>query len=264
MLSPCHIRPAKTLGGISDETDLVDRRPLEADMNYADLGTKLENLLGLQRHAISITFLDALPAGVDRVESPGPASCAYWKRASEGDVFCTTAEDHLNCTIGAYTHGAQLPPEKEIELKSTLGQMIGLAYLRAEEVASIPHRKQPLHVTVYAPLAQTPFPPDVVLVRGNAKELMLITEAALAAGIGSQGGIMGRPTCAFIPAAIESGDIVPSFGCIGNRVYTGLGDDELYVAIPGSKVADLTFELEKIVAANSTLRSFHEGRYAGA
>lgn len=233
-------------------------------MDYADLGGKLENLLGLQRHAISITFLDALPTGVNRVKSPGPASCAYWKQASEGEVFYTTTEDHLNCTIGAYTHGASLPPEKAAELQSTIGQMIGLGYLRTDEVSSIPHRTEPLHVAVYAPLAQSPFMPDVVLVRGNAKHLMLLSEAALAAGISSQGGMIGRPTCAFIPAAIESGHTIPSLGCIGNRVYTALGDDELYFAIPGSKVADLTAELEKIVTANRTLKSVHEERCACA
>jgi len=233
-------------------------------MDYADLGAKLENLLGLQRHAISITFLDALPAGVNRVKSPGPASCAFWKQASEGEVFYTTTEDHLNCTIGAYTHGALLPPEKAAELKSTVGQMIGLGYLRTEEVESIPHRTQPLHVAVYAPLAQSPFAPGVVLVRGNAKHLMLLTEAAMAAGIGPQSGIIGRPTCAFIPATIESGHTIPSLGCIGNRAYTGLGDDELYFAIPGLRVADLITELEKIVAANCTLQSYHEERCASA
>jgi uncharacterized protein (DUF169 family) len=179
-------------------------------------------------------------------------------------VFYTTSEDHLNCTIGAYTHGASLSAEKAAELQSTIGQMIGLGYLRAEEVESIPHRTQPLHVAVYAPLAQSPFAPDVVLVRANARHLMLLTEAAMAAGISSQHGMLGRPTCAFIPAAIESGQAIPSLGCIGNRVYTGLGDDEIYFAVPGSKVAELTTELEKIVAANAALQSFHEGRCACA
>lgn len=233
-------------------------------MDYADLGGKLESLLGLQRHAISISFLDALPEGVNRVKSSGPASCSFWKQASEGDVFYTTAEDHVNCTIGAYTHGAPLSSEKAAELQSTIGQMIGLGYLRSEEVESIPHRTQPLNVAVYAPLAQSPFAPDVVLVRGNAKHLMLLTEAAMAAGIGPEGSIIGRPTCAFIPAAIQSGNTVPSLGCIGNRVYTDLGDDELYFAIPGSRVAELTAELEKIVGANSALETFHKERCACA
>ena len=36
-----------------------------------------------------------------------------------------------------------------------------------------------------------------------------------------------------IPAAMAHG-MVTSAGCIGNRVYTDIGDDELYSAIPGT------------------------------
>jgi len=39
-------------------------------------------------------------------------------------------------------------------------------------------------------------PPDVVLVRGNARQLMLPAEAAQAAGVAGTGAAMGRPTCA--------------------------------------------------------------------
>lgn len=233
-------------------------------MDYAALGEKLGSLLDLQCRPISITFLDAPPPGVNHVESPGPSGCAYWKRASEGEVFYTTAEDHMNCTIGAYTHGASLPAEKSAELQSTIDQMIGLSYLRAEEVGSIPHRTEPLRVAVYAPLTQSRLAPDVVLVRGNARHLMLLTEGALAIGIGPQGGLVGRPTCAFIPAAVESGHVVPSLGCIGNRIYTGLGDDELYFAIPGSRIEEFISTLEKIVGANQALESYHKGRCASA
>ena len=52
-----------------------------------------------------------------------------------------------------------------------------------EEVPQIPTRKTPLRVAVYAPLAAAPVPPDVVLVRGNARQLMLLAEAAQAAGV---------------------------------------------------------------------------------
>src|SRR4030095_9472603 len=45
-----------------------------------------------------------------------------------------------------------------------------------------PGRPEPLRVAVYAPLAQAPVPPDVVLVRGRARQIMLVVEAALAAG----------------------------------------------------------------------------------
>lgn len=233
-------------------------------MNYGELAQKFEGFLGLEHHAVAIAFLDTAPPNVTRVKASGPASCAYWKTASEGAVFYTTSEDHLNCTIGAYTHGVTLPVDKADELKSTMGQMIGLSYLREDEIPQIPHRKEAFEVAVYAPLGQSPCKPDVVVVRGNAKSAMLLIEAALAAGIAFDQRIMARPTCAFLPQTLEFGSLTPSFGCIGNRVYTGLEDSELYFAIPGSKVAEISQELEKIVKANQALESFHQSRCACA
>jgi uncharacterized protein (DUF169 family) len=233
-------------------------------MNYADLATKLEGLLGLEGHAVSIAFLATPPPGLPRVTSPGPASCSYWKLASGGETFYTTADDHLNCTVGAHVHGVSMPPEKAAELQSTVAKMVALRYLRGDEVPNIPHRQEPLQVAVYSPLKQSPCEPDVVVIRGNAKHVMLLSEAALAAGFGPRGGARVRPTCAFLPETMQSGSVTPSFGCIGNRVYTGLTDSDLYFAIPGGKVAALTAELEKIVAANVALEAFHQARCACA
>ena len=90
---------------------------------------------------------------------------------------------------------------------------------------------------------------------------MLLAEAARAAGIGDTGELMGRPTCAMIPATLQHGRATFSLGCIGNRVYTGLADDELYAAIPGSSTDDVLKHLAVIVEANSKLEAFHRQRF---
>jgi uncharacterized protein (DUF169 family) len=144
-----------------------------------------------------------------------------------------------------------------------VGTMIGLEYIRQEEIPTIPRRDAPFRVAIYAPLAEAPCAVDVVLVRGNAKQMMLIAEAAGAAGLSGDGSLMGRPTCAMIPASMQSGHVTTSLGCIGNRVYTGLGDDEFYAAIPGSKLAPLVDKLATIVTANRELESFHRMRLSG-
>ena len=138
--------------------------------------------------------------------------------------------------------------------------MIQLQYLGDDEVAAIPHRCEPFSVAAYAPLGDAPCPPDVVIVRGNARQLMLVSEATRAAGIFETGAMLGRPACSMIPHAIDSGLGVASFGCIGNRVYTGLEDDELYFAFPGSKIDDVVTNLETILRANQELEKFHSAR----
>ncbi len=136
--------------------------------------------------------------------------------------------------------------------------MVGLSYLKMEDVPQIPTRKTPLHVAVYAPLAAAPVPPDVVLVRGNAHQLMLLAEAAQAAGVAGTGATMGRPTCAVLPEAINSARTAASFGCIGNRVYTGADDTRpTSPFLAGNRAVEES--LAVIVRANQELEKFHRG-----
>ncbi|MBI3271097.1 MAG: DUF169 domain-containing protein [Planctomycetes bacterium] len=229
-------------------------------MDRQALGTKLMTLLGLRHSPVAVSFRKEAPAGVRRVAASGPAGCSYWRLAAEGHVFFTEAADHYNCPIGAHTHGVTLPPERAKELEAVVGTMVGLEYLTMAEVPSIPKRTEPFGVAVYAPLGAAPVDPDLVLVRGTARQVMLVAEAAASAGIGHDGTAMGRPACAMLPAALQSGRGVTSLGCIGNRVYTGLADDELYYTIPGPKLPDVAARLETILRANGELEKYHTAR----
>lgn len=222
----------------------------------------LKKLLGLKTTPVAITFLDAPPANVKHVAAPGPSSCTYWKRAADGEVFYTDAADHLNCPIGAYTHGVDLPAAQQAELQGVVGTMVSLGYLRMAEVPNIPKRDVPFGVAVYAPLERTPVEPDVVLVCGNARQTMLLEEAAQAAEVGGGAALIGRPTCAALPAAIQSQRGVASLGCIGNRVYTEMADEELYYAVPGRHFAAVVQKLAEIVNANRELEKYHRARVA--
>jgi uncharacterized protein (DUF169 family) len=231
-------------------------------MDARTAGRRMTELLGLDPPPVAVTFSAAAPAGIPRVSRSGPAGCAYWKQAGEGAVFYTEAADHFNCPVGSYTHGVTLPPERAKELEDVVGTMVGLQYIRMEEVGALPRRKAAFGVAVYAPLTLTPTPPDVVLVRGRARQIMLVAEAARAAGLAGDAAAMGRPACAMIPAVLEGPGGVTSLGCIGNRVYTGLGDDELYFTIPGAKVGEVVERLETVLSANRELEKYHQARRA--
>jgi uncharacterized protein (DUF169 family) len=221
---------------------------------------QLQDLLGLRQPPVAVTFQDTAPAGVPHIDAPGPSSCTYWKLAAEGRTFYTEAPDHYPCPVGAYTHGVEPPPEVQKELGGVVSTMVELGYLRGEEVPDIPRRTRPFRVAVYAPLTQSV--PDVVLVHGNARQVMLLVEAAQAAGVGAT-ALMGRPTCAALPETMRTGQGVASLGCIGNRVYTQLGDDQLYFALPGRQVAAVADKLATIARANSELARYHNQKLAG-
>ena len=62
-----------------------------------------------------------------------------------------------------------------------------------------------------------------------------------------------------LPAALAQG-VIATTGCVGNRVYTDLGEDELYVVIPGKDVARVAAEAQTIANANLKLVEYHQGR----
>jgi uncharacterized protein (DUF169 family) len=221
---------------------------------------QLQDLLKLRTAPVALTFRQDAPANVPRVAAAGPSGCSYWKRAAEGETFYTEASDHYGCPIGAHTHGVDLPPAQAKELEGVVGMMLGLHYLRAEEVPDIPRRPSEFRVAEYASLAEATEAPDVVLVRGNAKQVMLLSEAAHAAGVGAESGLMARPTCAVVPEVVRTRRCAASLGCIGNRVYTGLADDELYFSVPGEHVKAVTEKLADIVHANRELEKYYRAR----
>jgi uncharacterized protein (DUF169 family) len=62
-----------------------------------------------------------------------------------------------------------------------------------------------------------------------------------------------------LPASLQHGAIL-SLGCIGNRVYTGLGEDEVYVVLRGRDLAIVADALATIVSANAALSEYAVGR----
>ncbi len=224
------------------------------------MATAIDEVLGLKRRSVAVKFQDTVPEGVARVDEPSISGCTYWKLAAEGRTFYTESADHYGCPIGAHTHNVELPEQTAQELEGMVSTMVELQYIAMEEVPQIPQLEGKFAVAIYSPLSDATFEPDAILVSGNAKQMMLLAEAAHAAGCSSDSSMVGRPTCAAIPAVIQTGTTATNLGCIGNRVYTGLADDELYFVIAGSQLANIADKLTTIVNANNELEAFHQGR----
>jgi uncharacterized protein (DUF169 family) len=228
--------------------------------DYAQIERRLTDVLRLSRRPVAIAFLDAPPEGVLPLSGSQPSGCSFWRLAAGGQAFYTVPSDHYNCPVGSYTHNIALPSEREAELTGTLGLMVDIGYIKMEEVPGVPRLPKTPAATVYAPLSQTPVVPDVVLVAGIPAKLMLLHEAAIRAAK-TVLPLLGRPTCMAIPAAL-SGGVASSLGCIGNRVYTGIADDQFYTVVAGSDLDVIVAELDTIVSANAKLAEYHQGRRA--
>ena len=226
------------------------------------MSEQLQELLDLETAPIAVTFHDTPPDDVPRVEKVEASGCTYWKRAAEGKTFYTEASDHYNCPIGCFTHNVELPDAQMTELENTLEYMCKLGYLTMDDVSGIPTRENPFQNAVYEPLTDMMDTPDVVIVSGKPRQLMLLAEASIAAEVEIENGAMGRPTCAIVPAVIQSGKGASSLGCIGNRVYTALSDDDFYFAFPGEHIHTIVDKLWMIVNANRELEQYHQQRQA--
>ena len=227
-------------------------------LDYRHLEQRFTDALGLRRRPIAVAFRDTPPPGLPKFTGTEPSGCSFWRIAGSGRAFYTVPGDHYNCAIGSHTHNIPLPPQRAQELDQTLSFMAGIGYIQMSEVAGIPRLPARPGVVIYAPLAETPVDPDVVLFAGRPGRVMLLQEAAGRAGAGTA-SLLGRPTCMALPAALAQG-VVASTGCIGNRVYTDLGEDELYVAVPGKNLAGVADALQTIAEANTTLTEYHRGR----
>jgi uncharacterized protein (DUF169 family) len=227
--------------------------------NWMELEKQFAARLSMSRRPVAVTFLDAAPAGVAKFSGTEPAGCSFWRLAAAGQTFYTVPADHFNCAVGAYTHNIQLPPDRIQETEATLGLMFNLGYVRPEEVPGIPRLLKEPAAVVFAPLGDAPVEPDVVIFTVRTSSAMLLNEAATRAGAMAPMPLLGRPSCMALPAALMHGTVT-SLGCIGNRVYTNLGADEIYIVVPGSKIEAVSDALGIIISANAALEDFARGR----
>ena len=228
-------------------------------MQLSDFESALCQSLDLARRPVAINFFDSPPPDLPKFTGTEPSGCSYWRLAGGGRRFYTVPTDHLNCPIGSHTHSIELPADRKKELSDTLSFMSEIGYVRMEEVGKIPTLPKQPNVIAYAPLADAPATPDVVIVVGKPGKIMLLMEAAGRAGVAPSFPSHGRPTCMAIPSAIANG-ADSSTGCVGNRVYTDISDDDLYFAIRGSDLPKVIAELDTIVNANNHLREYHRTR----
>ena len=63
-----------------------------------------------------------------------------------------------------------------------------------------------------------------------------------------------------VPMALSSMNTSMSVGCVGFRVYTGIPDEELLIAVPRNQIQKIVDKLGTTVSANSALEEFHTQR----
>ncbi len=219
----------------------------------------LTESLHLKQAPVAICLTDSLPVGVPSWSGHAPAGCRFWQEASTR-VFATASPDHGLCSIGQYTHNLGMSEANSKDLTDALKVLGELTYVREQDIPQIPVlASKPKHV-VYGPLADIPLDPDVVILFVRADQTLILSEASQQIENGLPPA-MGRPACAVVPQAKNTGRSALSLGCCGARAYLDvLSDDIALYAIPGASLNAFTERVAALSKANGILSKFHQIR----
>ena len=244
--------PACSQARLHEEGDMAEVT------DWRRLGEELTGALHLATPPIGITFSAQRPPGVASFDAPmsEPAEDGRTGRVAAGCVFgrgaeatfSTVAEDHGNCSVGRVTHG--LATLTDVEHNGDVAALLGSGWVSLEAVARIPVVTERPGAITYGPLSETPgnVDPDVVLLRLNGRQLMVLSDAI--AGL----RIEGKPQCQIVARAKQDKVAAASVGCALSRARTGMTPDELTCAIPAGNLAAVvatvkaTAETDAVVA----------------
>ncbi len=227
--------------------------------NWSQLAPELGDVLALAAPPIAITFSEARPAGVEAFDAPMPepmpdgrtgrvpAGCAFWIKSVDR-TFSTVADDHGNCSVGSLIHGFKTLDE--VAGNSDVAAILETGWVTMDVVPQIPVIAEKPGAVTYGPLAETPFDPDVVLIRVNGKQLMVLHDAM------PDMHLAGKPQCHIVALAKEQGVVAASVGCALSRVRSGMSPNEMTCAIPAAKVGEVLAALATTAAADGQIASY--------
>ena len=230
-----------------------------ASNNLSDLASELTDTLHLGAPPLAITFSDAPPEGVAPYTEPMPdalpdgrtgrvpAGCVFWMKAADR-TFSTMAEDHANCSVGSMTHGFKTLDE--VAANGDVAALLESGWVTMDVVPQIPVVHERPGAVTYGPLAETPVDPDVVFLRVNGRQLMVLSDAI--PGL----RIEGKPQCHIIAIAKEEAVPAASVGCALSRVRTGMPPTEMTCALPASQLAEIVDSIKHHAAADAVVAHY--------
>lgn len=230
-----------------------------ATQDWQGLAAALDNELSLENAPIAITFSDTEPAGVSRYagDMPAPtpdgrtgkvsAGCVFWTKATDR-TFTTMAEDHGNCSVGSMTHGFKTLDD--VANNADVAALLETGWVTLDVVPQIPVVTQRPAFVTYGPLAQTPVDPDVVMLRLNPKQVMVMHDTLPGMRL------EGKPQCHIIAIAKEQNEVAASVGCMLSRVRTGMPNAQMTCAIPAGRLAEVVTCLQTTSAADKAVAAY--------
>jgi uncharacterized protein (DUF169 family) len=138
----------------------------------------------------------------------------------------------------------------EVAGNSDVAALLASGWVTMDMVPQIPVITQRANFITYGPLQDTTLDPDVVLLRLNPKQVMILHDAV------PELRLEGKPQCHIIAIAKEHHQVAASVGCMLSRVRTGLPNSQMTCAIPAPQLADVVARLRTTCQADNTVAAY--------
>jgi uncharacterized protein (DUF169 family) len=259
--APPGLRPREGLQVAGEDPLVTTVDDTAIEDSWSELAGRLRAALHLGAAPIGIAFHDEPPAAVEPFDLPMsepsadgrsgrvPAGCVFWMHAAER-AFSTVAADHGNCSVGSVTHG--LATLEAVAGRGDVAALLESGWVAASDFGGIPSVSGSPGSVTYEPLGAGPTPvePDVVLIRVNARQLMVLSDAL--PGL----RIEGKPQCHIVAVAKEQGEVAASVGCALSRARTGMPPEEMTCAVPASRLGEVVDAVTRTVEIDSTVARY--------
>ncbi len=230
-----------------------------SQQDMAKFAEDLADSLGLQNPPLAISFTEQPLPGVepftDAMPEPTadgrsgrvPAGCVFWMKAADR-TFSTVAADHANCSVGSVTHGFK--SLDEVGDKADVFTLVSAGWVTPELFPQIPAVTHKYPYVTYGPLKDAGQVPDVVFLRINAKQAMMLSDAF------PDLRFEGKPQCHIIAIAKEQQKVAVSVGCMLSRVRTGMPNSEMTCAIPGKRLGEVVQRIKTTAAVDASVANY--------
>lgn len=225
-------------------------------INYKEAAATLKTLLKLSGSPVAFRFAtkkEEIPAGMEKLDKTIRHCSMVGLARNEGKIFYALADNH-ECNGGAWSLGLREITEtlKTGDFYFKLGKFESSAACKRtlDRVARLGTKET--YATLYAPLENTPFDPQVVLIVATPWAMLKIAQSTLFrvggrieaefAGIQS----VCADTCA---QTYLNGKVNFSLGCDGSRKFSGIEDGEMVMGIPAEILPELVEALSVVAAA---------------
>jgi len=221
------------------------------DQNCSELSQALTDVLKLDGSPVAVKLAKTeanVPKGYRHLNEV-LRHCEMVQMARRGAKFYATVEQHA-CKGGAGMLGVIDIPEniKSGEFYYKLGRFSSVEHAE-QTMSDIPYVDFKTFATVYAPLKEASFTPDVIVLLCNPQQAMLIAQANVyelhSRNIADFSGIQSLCGDA-VAAPLTRGTINFTLGCSGSRKYAKVHEDELIVGVPMKLLPDLVRAVKKI------------------